>query len=44
MHIVSGSQELGSRLVSDLEQDSERAWQPRAWAGARGWNEMPVVP
>lgn len=44
MSIVSGSQELSRRLVSELVQGSDGDWEPGAWAGGRRWNEMPVVP
>ena len=44
MSIVSGSQELSRRLVSELVRDSDGDWEPGAWAGCRRWNEMPVVP
>ena len=44
MSIVSGSQELSRRLVSELVQDSEGDWEPGTWASGRRWNEMRVVP
>ena len=35
MSIVSGSQELSRRLVSELVRDSDGDWEPGAWAGCR---------